>query len=261
MKKIALTSLIMAVMLIAGGLQAETQDTTQNNPREKFRQRDPQNRPQATARATNNADWQQNEQEPNTPKLHKQMPPPPYDAETAGRDRSERFRNSYRDIMRRRNDEFLEWLKESFPLEAEKFDIAAEKSPETSFRDIMPLMMKYREIFETEKKNPELAELMKNDMELLERRNDILATLKNTDDEQRRQSLESEIRDIVAARFDLILEKRKMRFEELQRRLEELSKEIERQKSELSELDNQRDEQIQNRIEQLLSNNSGIQWD
>ena len=260
MKKIALTSLIMAMtVFFAAALQA--QDVERDCPRENFRQTANENCPNATTGASDNANWQENDRPKPPERFYKQMPPSPRNFEIAGRDRSERFRDSYRDIMRKRNDEFIDWLRDNFPVEAERFDIAAEANPEESFRDLMPLMMKYREIFVTEKKNPELAELMKKDMQLHERRNEILTALQNTDNEQERQKLETEIKDIVAARFDLILEKRKMRFEELQRRLEELSKEIERQKIELSELDSRRDEQIQSRIEELLSADKKMKWD
>jgi tRNA/tmRNA/rRNA uracil-C5-methylase (TrmA/RlmC/RlmD family) len=256
------TFLTIITVLFAMQLQAETTspEEPENNTRNRFRQREPQNRMRAVTRATDEGDWQrQTRKQPEESQADKDYPPP-Y-AQQAFRGRPEGFRDSYRDIMRRRNDEFIEWLRENFPSEAEKFDIAAGKDPDMAFRDLMPVVMKYRDIFEAEKKNPELATLMKNDIELHERRNEVLQVLKATEDEAEKDKLQAELEQIIAARFDLILEKRRLRCQELRDRLKQLAEEIEKQEADIEELNSQRDEQIEKRIEQLISSQDKALWD
>lgn len=215
----------------------------------------------AVTRPSDKGDWQQ-PRKTKKPDDRNELQDRPMPHEPGiGRGRSERGRESYNEVMRKRNDQFMEWLTDNFPEKAQEFQAAAEANPERSFRDMMPTMMKYRGIFETEKKNPELAELMKKDLELNQERTEILEQLKNSENEEDTQELTKELKDVVAARFDLILEKRHMKFEELNERLEKLTEELEKQQEELEELSNERDEQIDERLEQLLEEKGKSVWD
>ncbi len=216
--------------------------------------------PDAVTRATDKGDWKQapprdEPMRPETP-AHKGK-----DGTFAEPRRGGPARDSYMEIMRKRNEEFLEWLKVNYPHQASEFEKANEANPERAFRDLMPVMMRYRGIFETEKKNPELASLMKKDIDLVDRQEEILRAIKSTEDGKGNEALTAELMTVVAARFDLILKKRQMRFDELKERLTQLENEIRKQEADLEELSKQRDEQTQKRVAELLADDTQIKWD
>ncbi len=213
--------------------------------------------PDAVTRATDKGDWNKPSAKEDESKR------PETQARKGFGDVSKRIgaaRDSYMELMRKRNEEFVEWLKVNYPEKAVEFEKASEANPERAFRDLMPVMMKYRDIFETEKKNPELASLMKKDIDLLEREGEILTAAKISEKEKDKEKLTAELNSIVAARFDLILMKRQMRFDELKERLAQLENEIKKQEADLEELSKQRDEQINKRVTELLSADSQIKW-
>jgi hypothetical protein len=237
--------------------------------REKMSNPRQENDTDAVTRASDKGDWQQprrgrmqkdEESENRRGETDRQRPMPSHEPQM-GRERSERGRDSYMEIMKRRNEEFSLWLSENFPEQAEKFEQAVDANPERGFRDMMPVMMKYRDIFETEKKNPELAALMKKDIELQQRRDEVVEQIRTTQGKAENEELKKHLVDIVAARFDLIMEKRQMRFEELRQRLEALEKEIAKQQEDLTILNDQRDAQIDKRVDELLEQDHAIKWE
>jgi hypothetical protein len=245
--------------------------------REKMRSQRMKPQTDAVTRATDQGDWQQprKTQSPGDDDESKQRRPgrhtnrnapdeeimPPREPGQMGMGRGRKSgQDSYKEVMRKRNEQFIEWLGENFPSEAEKLQQATEADPETAFRYIMPVMMKYRDIFETEKKNPELASLMKKDIELKDMRDRLVEQIHSTPADETEQ-LREQLSDVVAARFELILDKRRMRFEELAQRLEQLENEIARQKQDLRVLEEQRQEQIDNRLQELLAEDRKIRWD
>jgi len=209
--------------------------------------------PDAVTRATDKGNWQ-------PPKGPEDDEQPPKKGGKASEGRRP-ARESFMEVMRKRNEEFVDWLKVNYPEQAEEFEKANEANPERAFRDLMPVMMKYRDIFETEKKNPELASLMKMDVDLLERRAEIIAAIQKAEDQKSKDKLSEELKTVVEARFDLILKKRQMRFDELKERLTQLQAEIKKQEADLDTLSAQRDTQVQKRVEELLTEDKEIKWD
>lgn len=178
-----------------------------------------------------------------------------------GQDFQERSRDSYMEAVRRRNEEFMDWLGENYPDKANQIEENFDSNPERAFRDLMPIIAKYRDIFETEKKNPELAAQMKKDIDLRDRRDQILERIAAGADEAEQKDLTVELKQVVEARFDLILYQKQIRFEELRKRLEQLEKEIARQEAALIQLSSQRQEQIQKRVQELLDRDLQLSWD
>ncbi|AQQ10424.1 hypothetical protein L21SP3_02256 [Sedimentisphaera cyanobacteriorum] len=175
----------------------------------------------------------------------------------------ERFRAKFKERFAKRNDEFIEWLEENFPEEAEKMKKAFEADPNSAFKNTAYIRSKYRRIFETEKRNPEMAELMKNDLELKQRREQITEQLRYCENEQEMKELEDELRDIVSMRLNVILEKRRLKLEDLQKKLQQIEKEINKQQKDLEALDDQRDSLIKNRLEELIeeSKRQKVNWE
>ncbi|ARN56752.1 hypothetical protein [Sedimentisphaera salicampi] len=175
----------------------------------------------------------------------------------------ERFRAKFKERFAKRNDEFIEWLEENFPEEAEKMEKAFEADPNSAFKNTAYIRNKYRRIFEIEKRHPEMAELMKNDLELKERRDQITKQLRSCEDEQEKKELKNELRDIVSMRFNVILEKRRLKLEDLKEKLKQIEKEINKQQNDLETLDDQRDSLIKSRMEELVeeSKKQKVDWE
>lgn len=241
--------------------EKEIQETAKKM-REKLGEAHKRNKePDAVTRATEKGEWKPAEPGDEMPRPEPQGARKGKEGGFGDAKRGGPARDSYMEIMRKRNEEFVEWLKVNYPEQAAEFEKATQVNPERAFRDLMPAMMKYRDIFETEKKNPELASLMKKDVDLLERQTEILAAAKNAQDQKAKDEITTELTTITEARFDLILKKRQMKFDELKERLAQLEKEINKQEADLEELSKQREVQIQKRVEELLSSDKEIKWD
>lgn len=187
--------------------------------------------------------------------------PPEADRMESMHGRGGNMRNAVKERFTMRNDEFLAWLEENYPTVAKQLREAFENNPETAFMDTMHIAGKYRALFETAKRNPELANLMRMDDQLKQRREELLKNY--SAGKIKRKDVLAELEEVVSARFDIIIEKRRMRFDELKARLEELQKEIEKQQKDLETLSRERDAQIKKRVDELTAENGKkeISWD
>lgn len=179
----------------------------------------------------------------------------------AQRGRGGNMRSAVKERFTQRNDEFIAWLEENYPAVAQQLKEAFETHPETAFMDTMHIAGKYRALFETARRNPELANLMKLDDDLKLRRDELLKSYSSG--KIKRKDVLAELEEVVSARFDIIIQKRRMHFDELKQRLEELQKEIEKQQKDLETLSSERDAQIKKRVDELTAENEkkDISWD
>jgi hypothetical protein len=164
--------------------------------------------------------------------------------------------------MRERHAEYLEWLEENYPEESERLAKVREEDPELYMRQIGLSLKKYGRIAEAAKENPELAEILKHDLELKEQRNKLLRKIKTANDDER-EKLVKELQDVVSARFDLIVKRKQIRYEQLLEKLEKLREEVEQNEV---EVDKWKDTKFKNknikvRIEELLSRTEKFDWD
>ena len=137
----------------------------------------------------------------------------------------------WRDMARDRQEEFIKWLNENYPNEAKKLE-ALRQNQELFDRQLGMLMRKYFRIFIISRENPELAEVLKRDLVLMDERNDLLRRIAETKQAKQREELKAQLTAVVSARYDLIVQRTELEYKQLSKRLEELKKQIEKWKDE-----------------------------
>ena len=184
------------------------------------------------------------------------------DQERAGVGRSDR-RERWRKHIETRHDEYIKWLEKNFPAEAKKLAKLREKDPENPeayIKHVMESRAKFGEIMETEERNPELAKVLKEEIELKSRRHQLLEKIR-TAQGKKRDNLMQQLEEIVNRRFDLIVRKKQLRYEHLLRRLERLQKEVKEREAEVEKLKNKKARLIKERLEELTGKVEKIDWD
>jgi hypothetical protein len=167
------------------------------------------------------------------------------------------------DQMSRRLDEYLEWLRNNYPEEAEVLAETKEKEPDT-YRERLRLSLgKYGRIAEASKNNPQLATVLKEDLELKEHAEKLLEEFRTTSDEDKKKKLGKELEQVIGSRYDLSVKKKQIKHEQLLKKLEEL-----RQKVKESEADIQKwidakfkNEKVNAAVEGLTTGKEQLKWD
>jgi hypothetical protein len=142
----------------------------------------------------------------------------------------------------------LNRLKDTDPnLYAKKYEIVREK---------------YRRIFDESKRNPDLADVLMAEMELDERQEVLVQKIKTTKSEKEKRKLTSQLEEVVANKYDLIITKKIIAYEFLLKRVEELQKELNRNRE---EIDKWKDEKIKaqnvkERVDELTEKSRKFRW-
>jgi hypothetical protein len=171
-------------------------------------------------------------------------------------------RERWRERVERQHDEYIEWLEKNFPEESKRLAQKREKEPEDiagyiqMFNDSRE---KYGEIMEAQEKNPELAEVLKEDL-LLKKDGEILLEKIHTAKENQHEKLIKQLEEIVNQRFDLIVRKKQLRYEHLLERLERLQKEVKEREAEVEKLKSKKSQLIREHIEELTGKAEKINW-
>jgi hypothetical protein len=163
--------------------------------------------------------------------------------------------------IQQRENELLSWLDKNDPNKATELRNLKEKDPRTFTRRIMFEMRNYWQIMEAEQNNPALAEVLKKDLILKQKRNELLDKVKATTDAKKKQELVDQLKDVLDQRFDLIVQKKQLRYEELKKKLEELQQDVKKSQAELETIKDKKDEQVQKHLEELLNQSEKINWD
>lgn len=171
-----------------------------------------------------------------------------------GRQRMERMREP---------KEHLQWLEKNYPEEAQKLAELKAKRPRLYKRRLALTSRRYKGIQDAEKQNPELAEVLKEDLALRSRRAEVLRKLKGATDDTDKEELTEELKQVVGERFDLIVRRKQIRYQQLRKELDRL---IERVSASEAMLDKYRDRQYKNdhvkqRVEELISGKEQFGWD
>ena len=155
--------------------------------------------------------------------------------------------------------EYVEWLQENYPQEAAKLKKVQANNPDIYIRHALMSRSKYGKIMEMQKKNPALAEIMKEDLHLNKRRFELVGKIKKAKGKDA-EKLKKELEKVVSARFDLLVKKKQLQYESLERRIELLKKQIARQKIEVQKLKDNKPQATKERMEELLSNKEKVKW-
>ncbi len=175
--------------------------------------------------------------------------------------RAFKARDRGREQVGEMEQELISWLEKNEPDKAKELAELKEKDPPAYRKRIAIEMKKYREIIETEKTNPALAEVLKKDLALKQQRDQILEKIRGTTDEKEKQQLTKQLKQVVSERFDLIVQKKQFKYEDLKKKLEELQQRVNRSQAELENFKTKKDEQIKKYLESLINQAGQFDWD
>jgi len=122
-----------------------------------------------------------------------------------------------------RREEFLDWLEKNFRREAE--DLKRQQDPDLYLKKYEIIRQKFWRIFEAERRNPELGEVLKEKLRLGYRQDRLIREIRRVQDEKKKRELINKLREVVGSRFDLIVREKQIAYKWLRERLEELKNE------------------------------------
>jgi len=162
-----------------------------------------------------------------------------------------------------RNNRFLEWLKANYPSEEQALTKLKEKDPQLYLKGFENLMNRYGYIFEAENSSPELAVVLKEDLELKKRTEQLCARYRNEKSDAKKQALGAEIEELVARRYDLIVRQKEIAYEQLLKRVEDLQKQVTSSKDDIAKFKDVqvKRENVKQRVETLVGNKVRFKWD
>jgi hypothetical protein len=194
---------------------------------------------------------------PNTPPVaeRKMKMPRPADG-----DRIAKERPDVRERLAERHDEYIKWLEKSYPDEAKALAQTKEANPELYLKRLKESFDKYGRLAHAEKNNPEMAKLLREDIEIKSQEQKLLAQIRAAADESQKKKLTEELQTLVGKRFDVIVAQKQLRYQELNKRLEEMKKEVQKQQTDLDKLKGQKNEEVKKRVDGLINKTEEINW-
>jgi len=173
------------------------------------------------------------------------------------RERIETWRQRWR-------TEFLEWLQKNYRREAEELERLKQRDPDLYVDRFDLTMEKYRPIWVAVRRgNTELAEVLKEDLELKERRAELLRAIKVAKSEKEKKELTGQLQEVVSRRYDLIVKQKEMAYERLLRWLKELQNRINKSRAEIANWKDEKfkAENVKQRLKDLTEGSPKLNWD
>ncbi len=163
--------------------------------------------------------------------------------------------------MHRLHSEYLEWLEENYPEEAERLAEMREENPELHRRHLAFSMKKYGRIAKAAEDNPELAAVLKENLELKEQRAELLEEIESASDKEK-EALMEELKEVVSRRFDLIVKRKELEYEQLRKKVAELQEHVDKSEAKMEKWRDAKfkSESIESRVKELLGNSDEFKW-
>jgi hypothetical protein len=164
--------------------------------------------------------------------------------------------------MKEKHDEYLEWLEENYPEHHQELQLEHEENPMLYLKRLKMSFEKYGYIYRKADDNPELAELLKKDLELKEQRDSLLKEVSVADEKPEKEELKEQLKDVVSQRYDLIVQRKKLEYEKLLEKLEKLKEEVNESKTQVKkwQKENFKAENVDARLDKLLTENKSFEW-
>ncbi|MFA5252056.1 MAG: hypothetical protein WC454_05685 [Phycisphaerae bacterium] len=161
-----------------------------------------------------------------------------------------------------RYDKYLDWLKENYADEAKKLAELSTKDPNLYWKQLGHSLKKYGRIAEASVENPQLAEVLKEDLALRQQQDKLLEQIKTADD-KKKEELVNDLKEVLNHRFDAILKRKQIEYEHLLKKLERLKKEVEQRSAKVEKWKaaESKNESVKSRLEELLSKTDEFKWD
>ena len=169
--------------------------------------------------------------------------------------RGERFAQ-----MEKKKEEYLKWMQENYPDEFTRLQELKEKEPELYFRQMMVSGKRYGRIFEASQSDPELAKILKEDLALKQKRDELVKQISTAKDEEKAE-LTKQLEAVVGQRFDLILKRKQLAYNQLRERLEKLKEEVKTSQDEVEKWKDTKDAKVQERVKELLKKSETFNWE
>jgi hypothetical protein len=168
-----------------------------------------------------------------------------------------------RERIQEKTDEYLKCLKENYPDEATKLEQLKKDNPEQFMRAMMISGKKYGPICQAVKDDPNLAKVLKQQLELKNKRTELLKQIKSTAGEKEKKTMTAELEQIVGQQFDLIVKRKQMAYEDLTKKLADLQKEVDKKKAEVERWKSKdfKNQRIKERVNELLTEPERFEWD
>ena len=162
-----------------------------------------------------------------------------------------------------RQNDFLEWLDKAVPQKARDLAQLKQTNPSLYTEKFELVWRKYERIFEESRRNPELAQVLIEDLKLKESRVELVKKIKAARDERRKKLLIAELEEVVARRYDLIVRRRQIEYERLLRWLKELQDRVNESRKEMAIWmdEGYKDENVKKRMHDLIEETPGFSWD
>ncbi|MDD5327144.1 MAG: hypothetical protein PHY02_04935 [Phycisphaerae bacterium] len=158
-------------------------------------------------------------------------------------------------------DEYLKWLKENYAEEAEKLAELSEKDPNLYRKQFGLSLKKYGRIAEAARENPQLAEVLKKDLELRLQQDNLLGEIEAAGDKDK-EELVNGLKEVINSRFDVIVERKQIEYEQLLQKLDGLKDEVEARKGKIEKWKDTKfkAESVEARLKELLDKNEKFRW-
>jgi len=166
-------------------------------------------------------------------------------------------------FWRKRRAEFIEWLGKNYSKEAEELAKLKDNEPELYLKRYNILRDKYWHIFEEEKRDPEFARVLKEDLDLKQKQYQLVRAIKAAKSDSQRKGLTADLEAVVSRRFDLIVKQKEIMYERLLKWLEELKNRVEESKDEINKWKDEKfkAESVKQRLKDLTEGTPRFEWD
>ncbi len=166
----------------------------------------------------------------------------------------------FRDFQER-VDEFVKWVKENYPDEAKKLE-ELKNDKDLYERQMRLLGRKYGWLYHQIQENPQLGAVLKEDMELVKERGDILKQINEAISDTDKARLTANLEKIVGERYDLIIKRTQIEYEQLGKRIEELKKQVEESRANVEKWKNEayKKNEVKNQVKKLLEDGPKFRW-
>ena len=168
-------------------------------------------------------------------------------------------------MMQERHREFIEWLENNYPEEAQELAKLRDKEGgRVDYERRLGLCRRrYGRLFEATRENPELARLLKEDFSLKQARDQLLAKIRRAQNETARKDRTTQLGEVVNKRFDLIVQRKQLEYEYLLKRLERLKQRVKESETEVAQW-RERDfksKSVKARVEELVTGKEDFKWE
>lgn len=174
----------------------------------------------------------------------------------------EQFEKRIESWRKKWREEFLEWLGKAVPKEAQELNNLKDTDPDLYTKKYDLVRRKYQRIYDEQRRNPELAEVLMAEIELDERQEVLLKKIKDTKNEKEKNKLMAQLEEIVSNKYDLIIRKKIIAYEFLLKRVEELQKELSKSSEELRIFRDPKikEHNVKERMEELTKPSRQFRW-